>query len=66
MLGDIYLVFFAVMLLSGIAALIVRARMRRHIERTTGIRPKNESELTSLNTWMAVAEKEEQRKAGKS
>ena len=65
MLG-IYLVLLVLMLGGGIVALIARARMRREIERTTGLRPKNESELTSLNTWMAVAEKEEEeRKSGK-
>ena len=61
MLGPIYLALFLVMLLTGISALIARRQMRKRIERATGIKVKNESQLTSLNTWMAVEEREESR-----
>ena len=51
----LYLIIF--MLVSTISAWITVHRMKRKIRETLG-RPANDADLTSLNTWIQVEEKE--------
>ena len=44
---------------------ILGMRMRRRIKRSLGIEVSNETELTSLKTWMDVENTEERNQGGK-
>ncbi len=56
------IVGLVVIAVTTISAWMLGMRMRRRIRRVLGINVENESELTSLNTWMKVEDAEERSK----
>jgi hypothetical protein len=48
-----------------ITSWILGVRMRRRIRKAFGVEASNETELTSLKTWMAVENAEEKNRGGK-
>lgn len=59
------IVGLVVIAFTAMSAWILGMRMRRRIRRALGINVENESELTSLNTWMKVEDAEERGKGGR-
>jgi hypothetical protein len=59
------LIGLAVIVVATITSWILGVRMRRRIKRALGVEVKNEMELTSLKTWMAVESEEEKNRSGK-
>ncbi len=59
------IVGLVVIAFTAISAWILGMRMRRRIRRALGINVENESELTSLHTWMKVEDAEERSKGGR-
>jgi len=59
------LILICTIIVTAVHAWITGARMRRRIKRTLGIRVKNEMELTSLKTWMAVENEDEKNRGGR-
>ena len=57
------LYFIVFMIGSSISAWITAIKMKRKIRKTLG-RPASDTELTSLNTWMQVEEKERRKPLG--
>ncbi len=57
------LYFIVFMIGSSISAWITAIKMKRKIRRTLG-RSASDAELTSLNTWMQVEEKERRKPLG--
>jgi len=55
-------IFLAILIGTGISAAITAFFMRRKISKTLGVKASNE-DLTSLNVWMKVDEKEKEQKA---
>jgi hypothetical protein len=52
-----------VILIAAVSGWITTLQMRRRARKALG-RPINDSELTSINTWMKVAEAEKRRPLG--
>ena len=48
-----------------ITSWILGVRMRRRIRKALGVEVRNEMELTSLKTWMAVENAEEKNRGGR-
>jgi len=48
-----------------ITSWILSVRMRRRIRKALGVEVRNEMELTSLKTWMAVENAEEKNRGGR-
>ena len=59
------LAILCVVVVTSVSAWILRVRMQRRIRRALGKKTGSEMELTSLNTWMKVAEEEERSAGGK-
>ena len=59
------LVTLTIVLVTAISTWILGVRMRRRIKRALGKPVRNEAELTSLSTWLKVADEEELKRGGK-
>jgi hypothetical protein len=59
------LIALTVILVTSVWAWILGLRMRRRIRRALGKNVENETELTSLSTWMKVEDEEERKRGGK-
>ena len=59
------LIALTAILVTSLWAWILGIRMRRRIRRALGRDVENESELTSLNTWIKVEDEEERQRGGK-
>ena len=59
------LIALTVILVTSLWTWILGIRMRRRIRRALGRDVENESELTSLNTWIKVEDEEERQRGGK-
>ncbi len=65
MRGAPNLVWIIIAIVAAITSWILGMRMRRRIKRALGVDVQSESELTSINTWMKVADAEERSKGGR-
>jgi len=59
------LAYLAIVAVAAISTWMIGLRMKRRIKQALGIEVENEIELTSLNTWMRVADEEERSRGGK-
>ena len=59
------LIALTAILVTSLWAWILGIRMRRRIRRALGRDVENESQLTSLNTWIKVEDEEERQRGGK-
>jgi len=63
--GAANIVWIVIGITTAITSWILGMRMRRRIKRALGVDVQSESELTSINTWMKVADAEERSKGGR-
>ena len=59
------LAIVAISVFTLVSTWILGIRMRNRIKRTLGTEAKNETELTSLKTWISVEDAEERSRGGR-